>query len=214
MREEKQAQVEVPTDQVERGAIDATVKAALSPMYLKVLPTTDQWGTTFKVYTGTNCNQYAITGSATDDFLVASYGRDATLESWSYLPATPELGLYTINSTADFAKDLVNLNGSFIHGPRAGATGSSSRDGSGGGGDGGSGQGGGGGNGGRESNRRGLDGVGGNDHHESACAGGDAALGKEFAQTFDGATDAFLRGVFRRAKGVRHLASGLSFKVA
>ncbi len=108
---------------VANGSIDATVKAALSPMYLKVLPTGDQWGTPFKVYTGTNCNQYGITGSASDDFLVASYGRDATLESWSYLPATPEAGLYTINTTADFAKDLVNLNGSFIRGPRAGASG-------------------------------------------------------------------------------------------
>ena len=105
------------------GAIDATVKGALSPMYLKVLPLNDQWGTSFKVYTGTNCNQYAITGSATDDFLVASYGRDGALESWSYAPATPEGGLYTISATADFAKDLVNLNGSFIRGPRAGVSG-------------------------------------------------------------------------------------------
>ena len=92
-------------------------------MYLKVLPLNDQWGTSFKVYTGTNCNQYAITGSATDDFLVASYGRDGALESWSYAPATPEGGLYTISSTADFTKDRVNLNGSFIRGPRAGVSG-------------------------------------------------------------------------------------------
>ena len=105
------------------GAIDATVKGALSPMYIKVLPLNDQWGTSFKVYTGTNCNQYAITGSASDDYLVASYGRDGTLESWSYAPATPEGGLYTISATSDFAKDLVNLNGSFIRGPRAGVSG-------------------------------------------------------------------------------------------
>jgi hypothetical protein len=55
--------------------------------------------------------------------LVASYGRDGALESWTYLPATPEGGLYTISSTADFTKDLVNLNGSFIRGPRAGVSG-------------------------------------------------------------------------------------------
>jgi type II secretion system protein G len=105
------------------GSIDATVKGALSPMYLKVLPINDQWGTGFKVYTGTNCNQYGITGSATDDLLVASYGRDAALEAWTYNASTPEGGLYTISSTADFNKDLVNMNGSFIRGPRAGVSG-------------------------------------------------------------------------------------------
>jgi type II secretion system protein G len=105
------------------GSIDATVKTALSPMYLKVLPVNDQWGTAFKVYTGTNCNQYGITGSAADDFLIASYGRDATLEAWTYNASTPESGQYTISTTADFTKDLVNLNGSFIRGPRAGVSG-------------------------------------------------------------------------------------------
>jgi type II secretion system protein G len=108
---------------VANGTIDATVKSGLSPMHLKVLPLNDQWGTAFKVYTGTNCNQYGITGSVTDDFLVASYGRDATLESWTYNPATPEGGLYTISSTVDFNKDLVNLDGSFVRGPRAGVSG-------------------------------------------------------------------------------------------
>jgi general secretion pathway protein G len=108
---------------VANGAIDATCKAALSPMYIKVLPLNDQWGTSFKLYTGANVTQYGLTSPATDDFLVASYGRDGALESWSYAPATPEGGLYTISSTADFTKDLVNLNGSFIRGPRAGVSG-------------------------------------------------------------------------------------------
>ena len=109
---------------VANGAIDATVKAALSPLYLKVLPSTDQWGTGFMVYTGTNCTQYGITGPATDDFLVASYGRGGAIESWTYLPATPDGGLYSISATTDFDKDLINFNGAFIRGPRAGATGS------------------------------------------------------------------------------------------
>jgi type II secretion system protein G len=108
---------------VANGAIDATVKTALSPMYIKVLPVNDQWGTAFQLYTGTNSNQYGITGSAADDFLIASYGRDAALESWTYNPSTPESGLYTISTTADFTKDLVNMNGSFIRGPRSGVSG-------------------------------------------------------------------------------------------
>jgi prepilin-type N-terminal cleavage/methylation domain-containing protein len=110
---------------VQTGNVSTAMKTALTPMYLKVMPETDQWGTMFKVYTGTNVDgNYGITGSATDDFLVTSYGRDGVVQGWTYIPATPELGLYTISSAADFTKDLVNLNGSFIHGPRAGASGS------------------------------------------------------------------------------------------
>jgi len=107
------------------GAVDATVKAALTPLYLKVMPQTDQWGTNFMIYTGANCSgQYGIATPASDDFVVASYGRDKTLESWTYSVTNPDAGLYTISATADFDKDLVNYNGAFVHGPRAGATGS------------------------------------------------------------------------------------------
>jgi prepilin-type N-terminal cleavage/methylation domain-containing protein len=106
------------------GDIDNTVRSALSPLYLKVLPTNDQWGTTYKVYTGSNCTQYGVTSPASDDFMVASYGRDKAIESWTYNAATPDSGLYSIVNTADFNKDLVNLNGSMVRGPRSGATGS------------------------------------------------------------------------------------------
>ena len=58
-----------------------------------------------------------------DDFLIASYGRGGALESFTYSAATPEAGLYTISAAADFDKDLVSLNGSFIRGPRAGVSG-------------------------------------------------------------------------------------------
>lgn len=106
------------------GDISTVLKEALSPMYIKVLPLNDQWGTKFKVYCGVAVDGiYAIANSANDDFLVSSLGRGGTVESWSYTPLTPELGLYTISETADFAKDLVCLNGSFIHGPRAGVSG-------------------------------------------------------------------------------------------
>jgi prepilin-type N-terminal cleavage/methylation domain-containing protein len=109
---------------VANGAIDNTVKTALSPLYLKVLPSTDQWGTNFMVYTGSNVTQYGVSGPASDDFMVASYGRDKTIESWTYNAATPDNGLYSIGATADFNKDLINFNGAFIRGPRSGATGS------------------------------------------------------------------------------------------
>jgi prepilin-type N-terminal cleavage/methylation domain-containing protein len=110
---------------VNNGDISTAMKTALVPMYTKAMPTKDQWGTNFKVYTGTNVNSnYGITGAATDDFLVASYGQGGALESWTYNASTPEAGLYTISTTADFQNDLINYNGQFIRGPRAGVSGS------------------------------------------------------------------------------------------
>jgi type II secretion system protein G len=98
------------------------VATALSPFYLKVLPTNDQWGNPFEVYTGTNADGvYGVTGSATDDFLVCALGRDKTAEGWSYDQTNPESGLYVINTNADFERDLINFNGTFIRGPRAGS---------------------------------------------------------------------------------------------
>ena len=106
------------------GDISTTFKGALSPMYLKVLPLKDQWGTNFKVYCGAAVDgNYGLTGSATDDFLITSYARGGVLEAFTYAAATPEAGLYTVSASADFEKDLVSLNGSFIRGPRAGVSG-------------------------------------------------------------------------------------------
>jgi general secretion pathway protein G len=110
---------------VNNGDISSTMISALVPLYTKVIPMTDQWGTNFKVYTGTNVDgNYGISGSAADDFLVCSYGRGGALESWTYSTSAPEAGLYSISTSADFAKDLISLNGMFIRGPRSGVTGS------------------------------------------------------------------------------------------
>lgn len=106
------------------GDISTTLTTALSPMYVKVLPLRDQWGTNFKVYTGAAVTVYGISGAAADDFLISSYGRDKTVESWTYNASTPEAGLYTLSTMADFDKDIVSWNGSFIHAPRSGASGS------------------------------------------------------------------------------------------
>jgi prepilin-type N-terminal cleavage/methylation domain-containing protein len=108
------------------GDISTTLKSALSPVYLKVLPLTDQWGTNFKVYTGVAVNSvYGFSGASADDFVVASYGRDKLVETaWTYNAATPESGLYTLSTTAAFDYDIVNWNGSFVRGPRSGASGS------------------------------------------------------------------------------------------
>jgi type II secretion system protein G len=106
------------------GAIGATLKGALSPMYLKALPVQDPWGNSYKAYCGTAADGvYGLTDSSLDDFLISSYGRGGVIESFTYASATPKAGLYTLSSAVDFDKDLVLLNGSFIRGPRAGASG-------------------------------------------------------------------------------------------
>jgi len=103
----------------------STVATELSPFYLKVLPTNDQWSTPFEVYTGVAGVEgtYGVTGAAADDFIVASLGRDKLLDTWGgYDVTNPESGLYVINTSGDFDNDLVNWNGTFIRGPRTGAT--------------------------------------------------------------------------------------------
>jgi hypothetical protein len=102
------------------GAYDenSTFYKSLSPMYIKILPVKDPWGNNYLVYCGTTINgHYGITGSASDDFMVVSLGKDGTVEMWEYNPSTPEAGLYT---EKDATKDLVNFNGSFIRGLRVG----------------------------------------------------------------------------------------------
>jgi general secretion pathway protein G len=111
----------IPPDNA--GAIQDAVKQALSPMYIKVLPMTDQWGNNFMVYTGVAVDgNYGMTASVADDYLVCSYGRGSVIEGWTYNAALPEGGLYAITTTADFERDLVSVNGSFIRGPRAAVT--------------------------------------------------------------------------------------------
>jgi len=110
---------------VNNGDISNAMITALVPMYTKAMPLKDQWGTNFKVYTGTNVDSnYGISGGVSDDYLVVSYGRDGTLESWTYNVSTPEAGLYSLTTTAAFANDLINYNGQFIRAPRAGVSGS------------------------------------------------------------------------------------------
>lgn len=95
----------------------------ICPFYVKVLPIYDKWGTNFYVYTGTNANQYGISTAVGDDFLVSSYGKGGVVEGWSFVPASPEAGMYVVSTMAHFERDLVNWNGSWIRGPRTAATG-------------------------------------------------------------------------------------------
>ena len=100
----------------------AAFYTGLSPFYIKVMPLTDQWGNSFYAYCGTaGDGNYGISGAAADDFVVASYGRDQTLESFTFASSTPEAGLFVVSAMAHFNYDLVQWNGSWIRGRRTAA---------------------------------------------------------------------------------------------
>jgi len=96
----------------------------LSPFYIKVLPINDQWGSGFNVWCGASANgQYGLASVGADDFLVASFGRNKQQEGFAFSNANPEAGLFIISTMADFDKDLVQWDGSWIRAPRTAATG-------------------------------------------------------------------------------------------
>jgi type II secretion system protein G len=94
---------------------------ALSGFYLKVLPANDQWGSPFKVWTGTSCDS-SYTGIGTngvDDFVVASIGRDKTQTAIAFNPLQPTTAYFDITGMASFNQDLVNWDGSWVHAPKS-----------------------------------------------------------------------------------------------
>jgi len=111
---------------VQNGTYTATdaFYTGLSPFYIKVLPLTDQWGTLYNAYCGTDVNgNYGISGAAGDDFVIASYGRAGLLESFTFTATDPEGGLFVVSQSDHFNRDLVMWNGSWIRAPRSAAAG-------------------------------------------------------------------------------------------
>ena len=108
----------VPTQDGEYDA-SSDFYDALSPSYVIDLPIYDRWGNNILVYCGTACDgKYGITDSSMDDFLVVSLGRDGIMEDWVYDENAPESGLFVLTGMADFDKDIVMWNGSWIRATR------------------------------------------------------------------------------------------------
>ena len=93
----------------------------LSPFYIKVLPAKDNWGYSFRVYTGKDCNGVydGIKDCTERDFIIISYGSDGKKENWKFNPKSPQAGIYELNSKKDLDKDLVMLNGIWVRAPIA-----------------------------------------------------------------------------------------------
>jgi len=61
---------------------------------------------------------YGITEPGSEDFLIASYGRDRTQEDdFAFNTLLPEEGYYFLKQMSDFNKDLVMWNGAWIRRP-------------------------------------------------------------------------------------------------
>ena len=95
---------------------------AISPFYIKTLPISDKWGTGYRVWCGSAVSEYGVSGALGDDFLVASFGRDRSQESFTFDEGAVGAGLFRVSSMSDFDKDLIMLNGNWIRYPRVGAS--------------------------------------------------------------------------------------------
>jgi prepilin-type N-terminal cleavage/methylation domain-containing protein len=113
------------------GDVELAFTQSISPFYLKAFPMKDQWGSLFKIWTGTGCsgNEWTFDNGgadwAADDYFVGSVGRDATANVPTGFSLTDSsTGFYPINGMSDFNNDIVNWNGSMVIAPRtaSGAT--------------------------------------------------------------------------------------------
>lgn len=108
------------------GAYDASAAfySMVSPFYIKVLPFNDKWGYGFRVWTRSDVDgNYGISSASEDDFLVASFARDKIQEDFSFNINDPEDGFFNISRIADFDKDLIMWDGSWIRRPKPMETG-------------------------------------------------------------------------------------------
>jgi type II secretion system protein G len=98
----------------------------LSGFYLKVLPQNDQWGTPFNVWCGTGAESVYnnVTNCGYDDFVVASFGRNKSMDAITFDPQAPTTAFFAITGMVSFNGDLVNWSGSWIHAPKSAQLGS------------------------------------------------------------------------------------------
>ncbi len=106
----------------------SSIVQAISPFYIKVFPSNDQWGNPFVIHTRTDADGtfgVAYNPASTfgdDEYVVASLGRDgAETGDYVYVPTNPAAGLYVMNTMTDFNNDLVIWDGAWVVGPRIGS---------------------------------------------------------------------------------------------
>ena len=103
----------------------SSVYTDLVPLYAKAIPSNDQWGHSYVIYSGSSWSAAWLgmtpsTGS-TDDFAVGSPGRNTT---FSFDFSSTGASYYTVDAMSDFDNDIISWNGQFVCSPRTAASGS------------------------------------------------------------------------------------------
>jgi len=101
-----------------------SIYLALVPFYIKGMATVDQWGNDLLIYSGEgwSFNGLEPEEGEIDSYVVASGGRDGIV-TWNYSDPS-SIRSYIIEIIADFNKDLVNWNGTWVYYPSHTAAGS------------------------------------------------------------------------------------------
>ncbi len=113
-----------PTAQSTYGSINPATSTVLSTIYLKVVPQNDQWNYPFQMQCGgsaTSVGGYTnVSIAGADDFVIASFGRNRTADTFTFDPTSPATAYFQISTMDSYNNDLVNWNGSWVHAPKAG----------------------------------------------------------------------------------------------
>ncbi len=118
---------EAPAAGIQEGPLQSgsPFAKAITKKHLVSCPTEDKWGHPYQVYTGNAVAKYpgfsADTVSDTD-FLIISLGRSGKPDNFVYNADDPEAGMYKVDKTADYDKNIMNYNGTWIHAPKSGGS--------------------------------------------------------------------------------------------
>jgi general secretion pathway protein G len=114
---------EAPAAGVQDGQLqpDSVFVKALTEKYLTKCPTKDKWGNPYVVYSGLAVLHFpgfdeSMVGKT--DFLIISFGRKGVNEQFVFEPNQRESGIFESKTMADYDKNLINWNGTWIRAPK------------------------------------------------------------------------------------------------
>jgi general secretion pathway protein G len=114
---------EVPGAGAQNGQLtpDCAFVKALTEKHLTKCPIKDKWGNPYIVYTGPGVAQFPGFNEsmvARTDFIIISYGRAGVDDHFVFDPDQRESGIFESRRMADYDKNLVNWNGTWIRAPK------------------------------------------------------------------------------------------------
>lgn len=123
---------EAPAAGVQEGPLqegNAFVKAIIKK-HMVTCPIEDKWGHPLQVYTGKSVAKYPGFSPETvgdSDFLIISMGKEGKPDNFVYNPQDTQAGMYKVETNADFNRNIVNYDGTWIHAPKSGGSASAKK---------------------------------------------------------------------------------------